>query len=90
MVALFDWLQEEEEREVEEVEDLLEYYLQRAATTQVGCEWLYGTPVWNRALVALLVQACLASKIRAAAIMQGGSSLVCLDFVCCMAILQPG
>lgn len=27
-------LQEEEERELEEVEDLLEYYLQRAANTQ--------------------------------------------------------
>jgi hypothetical protein len=29
-------VQEEEERELEEVEDLLEYYLQRAANTQVG------------------------------------------------------
>lgn len=32
--------QEEEERELEEVEDLLEYYLQRAATTQSEAERL--------------------------------------------------
>jgi len=31
---------EEEEREVEEVEDLLEYYLQRAAATQSEAERL--------------------------------------------------
>lgn len=48
-------MQEEEERELEEVEDLLEYYRQRAAMTQVG-GLLRGPRLSIRVCIAVWVQ----------------------------------
>lgn len=69
--------QEEEERELEEVEDLLEYYLQRAANTQVRMRvmpWAALPPCWYATARCIWVGSCCAD---CAAECRHASGVVC-------------